>query len=75
MIGAIQFLWNATRGARLRPWRSPYLRWRVETYSGMHAETIGAAAMFRFLWAEKRQFLRFLHWTEEIRRESRTIHE
>ena len=71
MIGAVQFLWNATRGARLRPWRSPYLRWRVETYSGMHAETIGAGEMFRFLWAEKRQFLRFLQWTEEMRRESR----
>ena len=74
MIGAIQFLWNATRGARLRPWRSPYLRWRVETYSGMHAETIGARAMFRFLWAEKRQFLRFLRWTEEMRKESRGTH-
>ena len=71
MIGAIQFLWNATRGERLRPWRSPYLRWRVETYSGMHAETIGAGAMFRFLWAEKRQFLRFLRWTDEMRQESR----
>jgi hypothetical protein len=71
VIGAVQFLWNATRGARLRPWRSPYLRWRVETYSGMHAETISAGAMLRFLWAEKRQFLRFLRWTEEMRQESR----
>jgi hypothetical protein len=75
VIGAIQFLWSATRGARLRPWRSPYLRWRVETYSGMHAETIGASEMFQFLWAEKRQFFRFLRWTEEIRNESRSMHE
>ncbi|MFB3814576.1 MAG: hypothetical protein ACE14L_10735 [Terriglobales bacterium] len=22
-----RFLWNATRGHRLAPWRSPYLRW------------------------------------------------
>ena len=71
MIGAIEFLWNATRGSRLRPWRSPYLRWRVETYSGMHAETVGAGAMLRFLWAEKRQFLRFLRWTDQMRQESR----
>ena len=28
------FLWRATRGHRLQPWRSPYLRWRVETYTG-----------------------------------------
>ena len=75
MIGAIQFLWNATRGARLRPWRSPYLRWRVETYSGMHAETIGLSEMFHLMWAEKRQFLRFLRWTEEIRQEGRSKHD
>src|SRR6266446_6098144 len=29
----LRFLWNATRGNRLRPWRSPYLRWRLETYA------------------------------------------
>ena len=75
VIGAIQFLWNATRGARLRPWRSPYLRWRVETYSGMHAETIDSGAMLRFLWTEKRQFLRFLRWTGEMRQEGRRTHD
>jgi hypothetical protein len=74
VIGAIQFLWNSTRGSRLRPWRSPYLCWRIETYSGMHAETIDARVMMRFLWAEKWQFLRFLRWTDEIRAESKTRH-
>lgn len=74
MLGALQFLWNSTRGSRLQPWRSPYLRWRIETYSGMHADTITAAVMFRFLWAEKWQFLRFLRWTEEIRMESKSRH-
>ncbi len=70
MLGALRFLWNASRGHRLAPWRSPYLRWRLETYSGMHAETITAADIFRFLWREKRQFLRFLRWTDEIRRDA-----
>lgn len=74
MIGAVSFLWNSTRGSRLRPWRSPYLRWRLETYSGLHAEEIGAKEVFGFLWAEKRQFLHFLRWTDEIRKESRTPH-
>jgi hypothetical protein len=46
----------------------------VETYSGRHAETIDASAMLSFLWAEKRQFLRFLRWTDEIRAESKTRH-
>jgi len=36
----LRFLWRASRGYRLRPWNSPYLRWRIETYSGLHAEHI-----------------------------------
>lgn len=74
MPGAVIFLWNATRGHRLAPWRSPYLRWRLETYSGIHADRITAAVMLRFLWVEKRQFLRFLRWTGEIRRDAQRKH-
>ena len=33
-------LWRLTRGYRLCPWRSPYLRWRIETYCGLHADRI-----------------------------------
>jgi hypothetical protein len=29
------------RGHRLAPWRSPYLRWRMETYSGLKMDKIG----------------------------------
>ena len=34
-------LWRLSRGYRLRPWKSPYLRWRIETYAGLHADRIG----------------------------------
>jgi hypothetical protein len=67
MSGAIRFLWNATRGHRLTPWRSPYLRWRLETYSGKHADTIQAKDFLTLILTEKKQFLRFLWWTGEIR--------
>jgi hypothetical protein len=66
MRGAIRFLWNATRGNRLRPWRSDYLRWRIETYSGREAHTIGAKEFFQFIWQEKGRLLRFLHWTGDL---------
>ncbi len=66
MGSAMRFLWNATRGHRLRPWRSDYLRWRIETYSGREANTIDAREFFRFVWQEKGQLIRFLHWAGRL---------
>ena len=66
MFAAVRFMWNATRGSRLRPWRSPYVRWRIETYSGLHAETLRGRDVLRFTWRERRQLLRFLHWTSAM---------
>jgi hypothetical protein len=59
----LRFLWNATRGHRLMPWRSEYLKWRIETYSGRKADTIDARFFCLFLWKERGQLLRFLGWT------------
>ena len=66
MLASLRFIWNATRGHRLRPWRSEYLKWRIETYSGKKAETLQAKDIFSFLWNEKWNLLRFLRWTDEI---------
>ncbi len=71
MFAALRFLWNATRGHRLRPWRSPYLRWRIETYSGMRAESLTAASVFGFLWSMRGELLQFLRWTGAIQSEAR----
>jgi hypothetical protein len=59
------------RGHRLAPWRSPYLRWRVETYSGMKAETLTARDVLRFVWESRWELLSFLSWTGRMRREVR----
>ena len=71
MFAALRFLWNATRGHRLRPWRSPYLRWRIETYSGMRAESLTAASVFGLLWSMRGELLQFLRWTGAIQSEAR----
>ena len=55
-------LWRLARGYRLRPWRSPYLRWRMETYWGMHADQIDCAAFCRFVWRHRAELLRYLRW-------------
>ena len=47
---ALRFMWNATRGHRLTPWRSPYLLWRIETYTGVKMTQIGFLEFWEFLW-------------------------
>ena len=71
MLAATRFLWNATRGHRLRPWRSEFLKWRIETYSGLKAETMTPRDMASFVWRQKRELLRFLAWTGELAERSR----
>jgi len=66
----IRFLWRSAKGNRLRPWRSPYLRWRIETYWGLHAERITPAEFWSFLWHRRRELLRFLHWAAKMERMS-----
>ncbi|HUA99554.1 MAG TPA: hypothetical protein VMA34_14585 [Terracidiphilus sp.] len=71
MLAPIRFLWNATRGHRLRPWRSEYLRWRIETYSGQRAETLTMQSTLSFLWASRWELLSFLGWTGRLEKEVR----
>jgi hypothetical protein len=71
LFGALKFLWNATRGHRLAPWRSEFLRWRVETYSGKPAETLRTRDIFGFMWASKWELLNFLLWTGQVQKEAR----
>ena len=75
MLAAARFLWNATRGSRLSPWQSPYVRWRIETYSGKKAETLTARDVLVFTWQERGQLLRFLRWTGEIENAKGLNHE
>jgi hypothetical protein len=63
MIG---YIWRVSRGYRLTPWRSPYLRWRMETYWGLHAEQIGFSEFWGFVWKQRRELVRFLHWADRM---------
>ena len=64
MIGA---LWRVSRGYRLTPWRSPYLRWRMETYWGVHAERITFGEFWRFAWQHRGELLRYLKWADRMK--------
>jgi hypothetical protein len=71
MFYLLRFLWNATRGHRLAPWRSPYLRWRIETYTGVKTARLGVLEFGEFVWKERAELLRFLKWTAEMERYTR----
>lgn len=58
----LRFLWLATRGYRFAPWRSPYLRWRIETYCGIPADSIDAKVFFRFVSSEAGALWHYLRW-------------
>ena len=58
----IRLLWRLSRGYRLRPWRSPYLRWRMETYWGLHAERISFQEFWIFVGRHREDMLRYARW-------------
>lgn len=71
LFAVIRFLWNATRGHRFTPWRSEYLRWRVETFSGKKAETLTAREVFAFMWTSRWELVSFLGWVGRLDRDVR----
>jgi len=71
MFGLIRFAWSATEGYRLRPWKSPYIRWRVETYTGLHAESLTMRDFWNMAVREHGQLLRYLRWVVDMQRYTR----
>jgi hypothetical protein len=69
MLAPLRFIWNATRGHRFAPWRSEYLKWRIETYSGKKAEELRARDVLTFVWTSRWELLDFLRWTGQLERE------
>ena len=64
----LRILWRLTRGYRLKPWQSPYLRWRIETYWGIHAEDITFTQFWRLAWSQRKDFARYLTWADKMAR-------
>jgi hypothetical protein len=71
MFTALRYYWITTKGYRLRPWASPYIRWRLETFLGGDMHALGRGEFFQLLWRERKQLARFLAWTAERQRAQR----
>lgn len=68
MLNALRYYWITAKGYRLRPWRSPYIQWRLETFFGAEAGHLSAGQFFRLLWRERARMERFLEWVGERKR-------
>ena len=68
MFAALRYYWITAKGYRLRPWASPYLRWRLETFFGGEMHALGASEFFRLAWRERKRFQKFVEWAAARRR-------
>ena len=68
MWNTLRYYWIVARGYRLNPWKSPYLRWRFETFLGGEAEHLTAGKFLRLSWKYRKQLQNFVDWAAERRR-------
>jgi len=68
MLAALRYYWTTTKGYRLRPWASPYIQWRLETFYGSQAAHLNGRQFISLMWRERARMRRFLKWVEEINR-------
>src|SRR5271168_5257742 len=53
MMNAWRYYWIIAKGHRLTPWRSPYIRWRMETFFGKEASELNVRKFFGLMWRER----------------------
>ena len=68
MLNALRYYWIISKGYRLRPWASPYIQWRMETFFGHEAANLDAHKFFALMWRERSRMERFLDWVATRRR-------
>jgi len=71
MFKALSYYWITAKGYRLRPWKSPYIRWRFETFLGPEAANLDARKFLRLSWKYRAQMRRFVNWAAERRKVQR----
>ena len=70
MLNALRYYWIISKGYRFRPWASPYIQWRLETFFGHEAAGLDAPGFFRLMWRERARMERFLEWVSQARKRS-----
>ena len=73
MLNAIRYYWIISKGYHLRPWQSPYIQWRLETFFGKGAADLDGRKFFRLIWTERVRLKRFLGWVAIRRGTQRSL--
>jgi len=73
MLKTLRYYWNVARGYRLKPWKSPYLRWRFETFLGAEAANLDARKFFHLSWKYRANMMNFVDWAAERQRVQRRV--
>jgi len=71
MLNALRYYWIIAKGYRLRPWESPYIQWRLETFFGKDAADLTARKFFYLMWRDRDRMTGFLRWVAIRRRDRR----
>jgi hypothetical protein len=71
MLNALRYYWIISKSHRLRPWKSPYIQWRLETFFGREAVDLTAGKFFSLMWRERARMERFLDWVDDQRARQR----
>jgi hypothetical protein len=71
MMKTLRYYWIVARGYRFQPWKSPYLRWRFETFLGKEGANLTASKFLQLTWKYRKQMNRFVDWAAERRRMQR----
>jgi hypothetical protein len=71
MFNALCYYWIIAKGYRLRPWNSPYIQWRFETFFGKEAAGLDAGKFLGLMWRERARMRTFLRWVAIRRRAQR----
>lgn len=73
MWKTLRYYWSVARGYRLKPWKSPYVRWRFETFLGKEAANLDARKFLRLSWKYRANLTRFMDWASERNRVQRQM--
>jgi hypothetical protein len=70
-VSALRYYWTTSKGYRMHPWDSPYVRWRMETFYGAAAANLDRRKFLHLMWRDRERIVHFLDWVAQRRRAQR----